>query len=51
MLAGAPQTASASNAEPITLSGPASNRVKAGTEKLLSGQSREDALGELKPGR
>ncbi len=51
MLAGAPQTASASNAEPITLSGPASNRVKAGTEKLLSDQSQEDALGELKPGR
>jgi putative transposase len=51
MLAGAPHTASASNAEPITLSGPASNRVEAGTEKLRSGQSREHPFGEVKPRR
>jgi putative transposase len=51
MLAGAPHRASASNAEPITLSGPASNRVEAGTEKLLSGQAQEHALNEVKPRR
>ncbi len=51
LLAGAPQTASSSNQQPITLSGPASNQVEAGTEKLLSGQSREDAFGKVKPGR
>ena len=51
MLAGAPLTASSSNPQPMTLSAPASNRVEAGTEKLLLGQSRKDAFGEVKPGR
>ena len=49
MLAGAPQTASASNAEPITLSGPASNRVKAEAEKLVSDQGPEDTCSNVKP--
>jgi putative transposase len=47
--AGAVQGAAVSDPESISFSSPASNRVKAGAEKLVSDQCQEDTFSDVKP--
>jgi hypothetical protein len=47
--ADAVQGAAVSDPEPISFSSPASNRLKAGAEKLISDQCQEDTFSDTKP--